>query len=282
MEHVTLKTAMISMPHRIGVLGILLAAIFATYMASAEGKVGFLIDQLKTATDFRLRTQAALSLGASDDPSAVAALCGALDDTSDSVRSAAAAALGKLNSPAGLPCLRDHVSDRSAAVRSVIERSMTSLQGSAPWPAKPPPPGPNDTFYVAIGPITDKTGRGDKSVEQLVGATMQAKLLATRGYAVAPQGETGAAAGHVIKRNNLKGFFLQARVEPPKSGSNGLTIQVRVTMWTYPAKALQGEFSPKLTMSGAAAGDTESEDSLIKMAVEKAIESFAQVTASTN
>jgi hypothetical protein len=75
---------------------------------------------------------------------------------------------------------------------------------------------------------------------------------------------------------------LQTRVEPLRSGSNGLTVQVRVTMWSYPAKALQGEFSPKLTMQGASAGDKESEDSLIKMAIENAIESFAKVTASTN
>jgi len=76
--------------------------------------------------------------------------------------------------------------------------------------------------------------------------------------------------------------LLQTRVETPRASSGGLTIQIHVTMWTYPAKALQGEFSPKLTMSGASVGEKESEDNLIKMAVEKAIESFAQVTASTN
>src|SRR5437773_7955329 len=116
-EHVTLKTAMIRLPHRLGVLGILLAAFFAAYSASAEGRVGFLIDQLKNATDFRLRTQAALALGASDDPSAASPLCQALDDPSNSVRSAAAAGLGKLKSPEGLPCLRDHMNEANAAVR---------------------------------------------------------------------------------------------------------------------------------------------------------------------
>lgn len=272
---------MIRLPHRFGVLGILLAALFAAYSASAEGRVGFLIEQLKSASDFRVRTQAALALGASDAPAATAPLCDALDDTSDSVRSAAAAALGKLKNPAGLPCLKNHLADRNPSVRSVIERSANALEGSA-WPAKPPPPGPNDTFYVAIGPVTDKTGRADKTVEQLVGSTIQDKLLSMRGYAVAPQGENAGAARRVIQQKNLRGFLLQTRVEPPRSSENGLTIQVRVTMWTYPAKALQGEFSPKLTMSGASAGDKESEDGLIKMAIEKAIDSFAQVTASTN
>jgi hypothetical protein len=274
---------MIRLPHRLGVLGTLLAVFFAAYSALAQSRVGFFIDQLKHATDFRLRTQAALALGASDDVSAVAPLCDALDDTSDSVRSAAAAALGKLKSPSGLPCLRSHLSERNASVRSVIERSAGALQQSSPsWPSKPPAPGPNDTFYVAIGPVADKSGRGDESVEHLVGATMQEKLLSLHGYAVAPQGETGATARRVIKQRSLRGYLLQTRVEAPRSNGSDLTIQVRVTMWTYPGKALQGEFSPKLTMSGASAGDKQSEDSLIKMAIERAIESFAQVTASTN
>ncbi len=103
-----------------------------------------------------------------------------------------------------------------------------------------------------------------------------------RGYVVAPQGESAGAARSVLKKWKLKAFFLQARVEAPSSGGGDLTIQLRMTMWTYPGKALQGEFSPKLTMSGVSPGDRASEDNLIRMAVDRAIASFAQVAASTN
>ncbi len=51
-------------------------------------------------------------------------------------------------------------------------------------------------------------------------------------------------------------------------------------MWTYPDKALQGEFAPKLTQSGTPKTDIESEDALMKMCVENAIESFQKVVAS--
>jgi hypothetical protein len=249
---------------------------------AAEGRVAFFIDQLKNATDFRLRTQAALALGSSDDPTAVTPLCGGLDDASDTVRGASAAALGKLKNPAGLGCLKRHSGDSSASVRSVIARSVQTLESASAKAGKPPPPGPNDSVYVAIGTVTDKTGRGDDSVSQLVTGAMQTKLLSTRGYAVAPQGETGAVARKVIKQNSLRGYMLQARVEPPRETGSSLTVLVRVTMWSYPDKALQGEFAPKLTMPGASAGDRESENSLIKMAVERAVDSFAQVVAASN
>ena len=51
-------------------------------------------------------------------------------------------------------------------------------------------------------------------------------------------------------------------------------------MWTYPGGDLKGSFSPKLRMQGAAAGDRESEDSLLKMAIENAVENFAKQAAS--
>ncbi len=280
-EHVTLKIAMIRLPLRALTVGLLSIVAWAPVHA-AEGRVAFFVDQLKNATDFRLRTQAALALGASEDPAALAPLCAGLDDASDTVRSASAAALGKLKNPAGLVCLKRHSSDPSASVRSVVDRSVQTLEASIGKAAKPPPPGPNDSVYVAIGVVTDKTGRSDDSVTQLVAGALQSKLLATRGYAVAPQGETGVTARKVIRQNNLHGYMLQARVEPPRASGNGLTILVRVTMWSYPDKALQGEFAPKLTMPGANLGDRESEDSLIKMAVERAVDSFAQVVAASN
>ncbi len=261
------------------VLAVVFGVSASALPASGQSRTGFFIEQLKSATDFRVRTQAALALGASDDPAALAPLCEGLNDASDSVRSAAAAAVGKLKNPAGATCLRRHLGESNGGVRAVIERSLKTLEGGS---KVPPPPGPNDTFYVAIGPVTDKTGRGDASVQQLVTVAMQDKLLSLRGYAVAPAGETAPGAKRVIKDNGLKGFFLQTRVEPPQSNGSDLTIVIRVTMWSYPAKSLQGEFAPKLTMSGATTGDKESENNLIKMAVESAIESFARVAASTN
>jgi hypothetical protein len=51
-------------------------------------------------------------------------------------------------------------------------------------------------------------------------------------------------------------------------------------MWTYPGKALQGEFSPKLTQTGTSPGDRDSENTLMKMCVENAIETFLKVAAS--
>jgi hypothetical protein len=248
----------------------------------ADPRTSYLADQLKTNDDYRVRTQAALALGASGDDAAVKPLCDALGDSNPSVKIAAAAALGKLAKPAGVPCLQSASKKESAtSVKSQIDKSLASLQsgGSSAAGAPPPPPDAKTKVYVAIQ-VTNKTSRGAGDVDALIRAAMQDKLLTKAGYAVAPKSETPAQGGPIVKSKKLKGFFLIATVEAPIYDGGNLSQTVRISMWSYPEKALQGEFAPKLTQSGTPKKDPESEDALMKLCVENAIESFQKVVAS--
>jgi hypothetical protein len=239
------------------------------------------VEQLKKGDDFRVRTQAALALGASNDDAAVKPLCDALGDSNEAVRTAAAAALGKLAKPAGLPCLKAaEGKEKNASTKAQIKKSVAALNSAGgAGVATPPPPGPDAKFYVAIE-ITNKTSRPAAEVDAIVRGAMQSKLLSKTGYAVAPKGETQAQGSQIVKSKKLKGFLLLATVEPPIYEGGNLTQIVRVSMWTYPGKALQGEFSPKLTQSDTPKGDTQSENLLMKMCVENAIETFNKVALS--
>jgi hypothetical protein len=261
-----------------------LGSLIAPGTARAEQKVAYLIEQLKTSEDYRVRTQAALALGTSGDDVAVQPLCAALTDANTAVRVAVAAALGKLGKASGLPCLQAAQSrETTASVKSQIDKSiatLTALQATtSSAPAAPPPPGPDAKFYVAIQ-VTNKTSRPAAEVDAIVRAALQDKILAKKGYAVAPKAETPSQGGQIVKAKKLKGFFLVATVEAPVYGGGDLTQQVRVTMWTYPDKSLQGEFAPKLTQSGTSKGDTQSETTLMKMCAESAAETFQKVAAS--
>ncbi len=258
------------------------ATLLAASVASADPRTAYLVDQLKTNDDYRVRTQAALALGASADDAAVSPLCDALDKESNvTVRTAAAAALGKLGKQGGLPCLKSAGGRESApSVKSQIQKSISSLEGGGSSGSSGTAAIAADTkFYVAIQ-VTNKTSRPAAEVDSLVRGAMQRKIASKSGYAVAPPSETTAVGGNLVKSKNLKGFFLIATVEAPVYDGGNLTQVVRVSMWTYPGKALQGEFSPKLTQTGTSKGDTQSENLLMKMCVENAIETFQKVAAS--
>ncbi|APR78100.1 PBS lyase HEAT repeat-like domain protein [Minicystis rosea] len=267
-------------------LAVLLLGLLFVPANVLAASIGELANQLRTSDDFRIRTQAALALGASGDDGAVKPLCDALSDANASVKVAAAAALGKLGKPAGLPCLKAALAKESAAnVKTQEEKSIAALEkagssgGSSAAPGAPPPPGPDTKYYVAIQ-ITNKTSRPAAEVDALVRSAMQDKLLAKKGFAVAPKSETSAQGGQIVKSKKLKGFFLIATVEAPVYGGGDLSQTVRISMWTYPDKALQGEFAPKLTQSGTSKGDTQSESLLMKMCAESAVETFQKVAAS--
>ena len=247
---------------------------FSALDARAASSVAELAAQLRGSDDFRVRTQAALALGASGEESAVQPLCGALaSDANPSVKVAAAAALGKLGKKSALPCLRSALGRETvASTKAQIEKSIAALDA----PAAPPPPGADTRFYVAIQ-VTNKTGRPAAEVDAIVRAAMQDKLLAKKGYAVAPKSEAVAQGGQIVKSKKLKGFLLIATVEPPAYAGGDLTQVVRVSMWSYPDKALQGELAPRLTQSSTSKGDTQSETLLMKMCAETAVESFQKV-----
>lgn len=251
--------------------------------AQADPRTSYLADQLKTNDDYRVRTQAALALGASGDDASVKPLCDALGDSNASVKIAAAAALGKLGKPAGLPCLEGASKRESAAsVKSQIEKSVAALRSagsSGGGGATPPLPDAKTKVYVAIQ-VTNKTSRVAGDVDTLIRSAMQEKLLAKPGYAVAPKSETPAQGGPIVKSKKLKGFFLIATVEAPIYANGNLSQTVRVSMWSYPDKALQGEFAPKLTQSGTPKTDVQSENELMKLCIDNAIESFQKVVAS--
>jgi len=257
-------------------LGFLLFA----HASVADPRTTVLAEQLKS-DDYRVRTQAALALGASGDDAAVKPLCDALADSNVSVKTAAAAGLGKLVKPAGLKCLEAAIAKETVpAVKTTMQKSIDGLKTTATTAAAaPPPPGKDAKFYIAID-ITNKTSRPAAEVEAIVRAAMQAKLLGKAGYSVAPKGETVAQGGTIVKGKKLKGFILMATVEAPVYAGGSLAVKLSIAMATYPDKSIQASFSPKLTQSNTPSTDIKSEDALFKLCAESAIESFVKVTAS--
>ncbi len=238
-----------------------------------------LAEQLKS-DDYRVRTQAALALGASGDETAIKPLCDALTDQNASVKTAAAAALGKLAKPASLKCLEAAIAKETVpAIKTTMQKSIDGLKAASSTSAAPPPPSKDTKFYVAIE-ITNKTSRPAAEIDAVVRAAMQAKLVSKAGYAVAPKGETVAQGGQIVKSKKLKGFVLMATVEAPAYASGSLSVKFNVAMATYPDKSIQASFSPKLTQSNTPSSDTKSEDALFKMCAESAVESFVKVAAS--
>jgi len=267
-------SCMFRVPRALLVVCWTVAAIFGLAgRAWAEDRVARLSDQLARSGDFRVRTQAALALGATKSKRAITPLCHGLRDPSAAVRAASAAALGKL-ALGGRDCLAQQLpGETSPSVKTVIKRSLARLgeeQGQKPAFTA------TTKFYVAVE-VTYKTGRSGDGVAQLVRGGLTKAAAELPEFALAPANQPLVAARQTLADHpKVRGFLLSAQVHKPTYAGKALTIRLDVAIITLPDKNLKGTLPVNVTMQGVGARDAEAEDELIQSAAKRAMEKFAQ------
>jgi len=236
--------------------------------AEPTADVDHLVQNLTGGADFRIRTQAALALGASKSRRAVEPLCSALADSNATVRAASAAALGRLHL-GGAECLQKRLTNEASdTVKSAIVKALDPVFL------------PETKYYVAIGKISDKTGRAGDEVDAIVHSAMVGAAAALPVFTLAPAGESlidakRRLAGH----SGVKPVFLSPRVPVPDYSGGNLTIRIEIAMFSYPDKSLLGSFTTKLTQQGVTSPDKDTEDELIRDTAARAFEKFSAAAA---
>lgn len=243
-------------------------------LASAQSNgVQSLLQRLKESSDFRVRTQAALALGAAADRRAVAGLCNGLGDSNTTVRAASAAALGRL-SLGGQDCLKRRLrGETSSDVKSVIRRALDRL-GDPEQKITP-----SARYYVAIGDPTNRTTRSDSQLSQTVRKALEKHFSQLPGFVVAPESETLAQAKTLLKGHpTVKALFVLPKISAIYRGGS-LKLTMDLTLFTYPDKSLVGTMTRNLTMPDTQPGDRASEDELIEMHAERFAPDLAKTAA---
>ena len=107
-------------------LGVVLLA--AAARGQPDPRIAYLTRQLGTASDPRVRAQAALTLGTTETPGALGPLCSALEDPVPLVRAAVARSLPELHDLGALDCLAAHAGDSAPDAQGEIRRSLALLR----------------------------------------------------------------------------------------------------------------------------------------------------------
>lgn len=231
---------------------VLLVLLAGPALAQADARVAFLTRQLEKGKDPRARSQAALVLGATDEPEAVTPLCGALKDTSEVVRAAAAKGLATLKELSALDCLKAHKEEDAATLAAVRE----AIQSLEELKSRPP------RIYVDLEELKDKTGT---LPPELVKATQERlkRRLVQSGALLAPPKEPKKAAKSVLKKHGIAGYRLSTEIRSTEEGG----LRLVIVCLTYPDLALRGQVDVQAT--GAEPPD------LLKALAPKAVEEVA-------
>ena len=260
--------------------GTLVSVSPSTAHADAD-RVKFLADKLNS-DDPRVRTSAALALGASNEDGAVDPLCGALKDSAEVVRQASAVAMKRLGRASAVPCLQARLENEgNDGVKIAIGRAIESISAASGGGGGG---GGDDKikdnasakYYISLSTIANSTGRSQPEVESVVVKAIKTKLEAAGTVQLAPTKETSDAAKETLKKRKMSGFYLAIAVDKFDYSNGNLRVKVKIGVFTYPGKSLLGNVDKALTKEGVSSGDKSSEDQLLDMAAGLASEQFAQ------
>ena len=173
-------------------------------LAQSGGRTAQLARMLKNS-DFRVRTQAAFSLGRLDDPDAVMALVDVLNDGHPAVRAAAAVALGRLGDPRALPHLRRH-QDSSGAVRSQVDRAISMIEASHGSGAIGQPEWSGAHHYLELDNVTNVSKTKRPGLDDLIRSISLREMRRLSGIVSVDSQSRPADVDAQIKRRHLPGY----------------------------------------------------------------------------
>jgi hypothetical protein len=230
-------------------------------------------DSLRTASDFRVRTQAALALGASRDRRAVVPLCQGVADGNRVVRIASATALSRL-AQGGDGCIRRQLeAEADQQVKVALEKALSKLLGEG---GAEPAIAAATRLYIAIDRLS-----GPERLNGPVRAAFVRGVGGSGEVAIAPAGETVGQATDLLKKYAAaRGFMLAPRAAKPTYEGDQLKVKLSVAILSYPDKAIVGSFTQNLAMAGVTSKDPKAEEELVIAAAESAMRKFLQIAPS--
>lgn len=216
---------------------------------AAPTSVSDLSERLKQSDDFRVRLQAALELGRSADPEALAPLVRALDDPNASVRTAAAAALEELGDPAAVPALKRHADDASETVRRQVKMTLATFAAAAHDGTRPA------RLLVKLGPMKNQTAVKAGRIEAELESESRKKLDSLPGVRViAGSGEAGAEP----QKKKLPVVMVTGHIQKLQASRDGADIvysaSVEYILHTMPDESIAAK------VSGSASGTLTAEE----------------------
>lgn len=203
--------------------------------AVADQREDYLVGLLGDSDAFRVRVQAALSLGqVPASPRTLLALQRAVTDRHPAVRVAVVTALERLGSPRTLKALRRASKDKVSAVRRAAKRAIAKIE-RAEREAKRGGP----RYYVSVGRVGSKSRAVSAGMRTRAKAVLAARVSELEGVELAPDGQSRSGAQDAISERKLKGYAVEASVVKVENHPQGKRVVMSMMLTTYPGRELR-------------------------------------------
>jgi hypothetical protein len=228
-------------------------ALLCAGTARADAGEDYLLRLLQGSDAFRVRAQAALSLGQLEaSRKSVAALERAVGDRHPAVRVSAISSLRRLGAKESLPVIEGATQDGNKAVRRAAVEAAAALSAIGERQR-----GPGRTQYlIAVGMPGAKAERVSRQMLFDARIFLSEQLLALEGIELAPDDLTPADAKREIARRRLHGCYLDSSIVTLEPSGSGVRAVVTVIVTSYPGREMRGMLRGAATASGRYSADT--------------------------
>ena len=221
--------------------------------ARADARQDYLLRLLRESDAFRVRAQAALSLGQLESTrKTLTALEQAVSDRHPAVRISAISSLRHLGAKESLPIVEQATRDKNKAVRRAALEAAAALSAIGERER-----GPGKTEYlVAIGMPGAKAERVSRQMLFDARIFLSEQLLSLQGIELAPDDLTPADAKREIVQRRLDGYYLESSIVSLEPKGPGVRAVVSIIVLSYPGRDMRGMLRGAATASGHYGADT--------------------------
>ncbi len=218
------------------VTAVVIAAILAVCgAAGADARTEQLVDMLENGGNYRVRVQAATTLGKIRAQEGVPALVRALGDENELVVISAAAALQQIGNP-GVIAELEAASARSSsgAVRSQIAAAARTLRALTPEGdttlAQSEPP----SLLIRVDAMGNSSGVARDDLPTMMQEAVVARLHREPGVVLQDPGMKPAAVRKKLAADKLKGFILSGSIIRLERVGDKLVVRISLNVFTNP------------------------------------------------
>jgi hypothetical protein len=210
-------------------------ALLAALPVAADARSDYLINMLENGATYRVRVQAATTLGVIRCADAVPALSRALSDESDLVVIAAAAALGQIGSPAAVPAveaaLRAPPSEPAKAQLETTLRVLTALvRGDDYQAAEVEAP----RFLIRVDAMGDSSGARREGITDEMRGLVVERLDRESIVVLQEPGMKATQVNAKVKKEKLKAFILSGSIIRLERVGTQIVVKISLNVFSNP------------------------------------------------
>jgi len=210
-------------------------AFLVASSAAADARSDYLIKMLESGATYRIRVQAATTLGVIRCPSATQALGRALSDESDLVVIAAAAALGQVGDPAAIPAIESALKNPpSEPAKAQLETALRVLRALVQGEDFTPAGNEAPRFLIRVDAMGDSSGAQRGDITETMRTMVLDRLRRESGVILQESGMKADQVKAMAKKEKLKPFILSGAIIRLERMDAQLIVKISLNVFSNP------------------------------------------------